>query len=310
MNDNDGFWAIALDDNHRHEWQCRDDDDESEEVDTTIARAVTYRIPNLGDDGSQAILRLRPLPPSDGIWSHVGADAWYSSALLASLLLSKPDEENHESFRHPFTTMFASRSPNKSTCNTILELGSGAVGLSGFVCALALQQQLNSMHLKNNKSKWKVLLTDNENPVLEQLQNNLDQNQSTILPYNATIDVQVASWDWNDDHPTNGLLPTDEVVLVIGSELVYTRETADACVNLLLRLLEQYPSVEIWIIQVTDRFGWSEIVIPTLLKNQICVDSVPIPIELHDLAATMIPMGGTLDRHSFGAYCFHNKYAS
>ncbi len=305
--EDDGFWAVAMGNNCEMAWD--ESDDENEEFDEASTKAVSYRIPSVGIDDSPTILRMRPLPPSDGIWSPVGADAWYASALLASILLLKPTEESGGDIQHPFARMFASGSSNLSEGSSyiILELGSGAVGLPGFVCAVALERQLKLQQLTTLESNWRVLLTDNDSRVLQQLQRNLDENKSTLLSSTATVDVQVATWDWKENHPASGLMSTDEVVLVIGSELVYTQETANACIQLLLRLLEQYPNVEIWISQVSDRFGWWETVVPTLVKNQICVDSVPIPMESHNLAATMIPMGGTLDRHAYGIFCIHRK---
>lgn len=379
--EDDGFWAIAMEGsgtndqmNHRSwrneavfgEGNSHDDDDDSETGNDASTKVISYRIPGVDDvdDCPSVILQLRPLPASDGIWSPIGADAWYASALLASLLLSKivipapppaavvhqecnsnttgksrsrrVDNDNLLRHQHPFCTILLPSTSSSSSdegvrsCKTILELGSGAVGLSGFVCALALERHLLRLQsaqaaTENAKSnpihhhQWKVLLTDNDPPVLEQLQKNLDHNRSKLSSTSSSdrkVDVQVAAWHWKDHRPNDGsarlLTPPDdddeEVVLVIGSELVYTQETADACVHLLLRLLEQYPHLEIWIVQVTDRFGWWETVDPTLLEHNICVDSIPIPAEIHDLATTMIPMGGALDRHAYGAFCIYRKH--
>lgn len=296
-----------------------------------VARAITYHIPlgrgcdNDDDDNkkSNVILRLSPLPPIDGVWSPVGAHAWYASAVLASLLLLwNPDHHHHDIYitrdvqTHPFDTLLASRTVSNSVDDhggkqktTIVELGSGAVGLSGFVCVLALQYWLKQWGRDNHaaRERWRVLLTDNDGAVLDQLQRNLHNNQSTIMPSGAMVDVEVDAWDWNNEHPVSSQLSPDEVLLVIGSELVYTQETAEACVQLLLRLLNKHPAVEIWIVQVTDRFGWWEIVVPTLSKNHVCVTSIPILPEHHELACTMVPMGGTLDRHAYGAFCIHNQ---
>ena len=125
----------------------------------------------------------------------------------------------------------------------------------------------------------------------------------------SSLDVEVDAWDWNEELPASGSL-CDDVVLVIGSKLVYTQETAEACVQLLLRLRNNHPAVEIWIVQVTDRLGWWDIVVPTLENNHVVVKSIPILLQHHEMASTMVPMGGTLDRHVYGAFCIHQTMTS
>jgi len=112
-----------------------------------------------------------------------------------------------------------------------------------------------------------------------------------------------------DDPPTLDSLtsPNNNVVLVVGSELVYTEETGKACVHLMIRLLQHYPELEIWIVQVADRYGWWDIVVPTLQLNDICVDSIPMAPEIHNVAMRMVPMGGALDRHAYQAFCIYNN---
>jgi hypothetical protein len=75
----------------------------------------------------------------------------------------------------------------------------------------------------------------------------------------------------------------------------------------MVRLLQQYPDIEIWIVQVADRYGWWDIVVPTLHHNDICVETIPIVPEIHQMAMRMVPMGGALDRHAYGAFCISNK---
>jgi hypothetical protein len=301
------------------DWSENDDDDdeENDQVDYST-KATSYRISTrIHEDGEchTTTLRLRPLPPIDGVCSPVGADAWYASALMASLFLVDKDADN-PIFRHPFSKIFSSK-PNDGTtkgCNTILELGSGSVGLSGFVCAMALHDYLRHKicDVTFRDRAWKVLMTDNDVPVLEQLERNLKANQSVLRGASSSsklatgVQVEVAFWDWKDDQPSHGLNPEeDNVHLVVGSELVYTKETGDACVKLLLLLLRQYPDVEIWIVQVSDRYGWWEVVVPTLHQNEICVDTIPIAPEIHDMAMGLVAMGGALDRHAYEAFCIH-----
>jgi Lysine methyltransferase len=319
--ENDDFWMIAMDDRTGREGYVRWDvgDNEGEDDVDDSAKTTSYRIPSMiseDRDSGTVTLKLRPLPPTDGIWSPVGADAWYASALLAALLIQK--DTHNATFRHPFSNVFSLESNNdevREGCNVIVELGSGAVGLSGFVCALALDDLIHRIDGKVSRQaqEWKILMTDNDVPVLEQLGRNLQANQPPLkgvssAAVSSTKDrcqVEIAFWDWEEDQPAQGLQPKDNVVLVVGSELVYTKETADACVGLLLRLLRTYPDVEIWNVQVSDRYGWWEIVVPVLQQNEIHVDKVPIAPEVHDMAMDMVQMGGTLDRYAYGAFCIH-----
>ena len=339
--ENDDFWTIALqhDDGERTE-DLADEDDEDDDGAHDLAKPTIYRIPSMmmnnnddddddDENGEFTTLRLCPLPSTEGVWSPVGADAWYASALLASLFLS-------HNVRHPFSNIFSA----SSSCNlmngatagdcprTIIELGSGAVGLSGFVCALALEAYHHHHYHKqqsnhNNTGKngvvavpaptWKVLLTDNDAPVLRQLERNLQANHAVLTSRTMrNVHIEVVAWDWKEDSPAHEALQpnnNNNVVLVVGSELVYTEETAKACVHLLIRLLQQYPDVEIWIVQVVDRYGWWDIVVPTLHQqnDDICVDSIPLTPEIHNRAMRMVPMGGALDRHAYGAFCIYNK---
>jgi len=359
QDEKDDFWIIAMQESSQSgevpidRPTVEDDNDDDDTVDADegedSSKCTTYRIPTRihrdADDEDECHLftplRLSPLPSTDGVWSPVGADAWYASALLACLLLYNEDGKDNKSeksvnsiFRHPFSRLFSTRSNPISTTTTtttkggspiVLELGSGAVGLSGFVLALALEEYLEHHKVNHNIGRtsssstqtWKVLLTDNDVDVLRQLERNLKANGSTLHAVqkdddtasmsSRMVQVQVTFWDWKDDQPTNGLDAEDDVVLVVGSELVYTEETGNACVNLLLNLLSRYPNIEIWILQVSDRYGWWDIVVPTLLTQQnISVDSIPLAPQIHEMASKMIQMGGALDRHAYEAFCIHN----
>jgi hypothetical protein len=108
----DDFWTIALQGESLLDGESRDalaggqaldDDDDDYEHATDSAKPTTYRIPLMihhhdNDDDKEDVfrtsttLRLCPLPSPEGVWSPVGADAWYSSALLASLFLLSDDD--------------------------------------------------------------------------------------------------------------------------------------------------------------------------------------------------------------------------
>ncbi len=217
----------------------------------------------------------------------------------------------------------------------ILELGSGAIGLPGISFAAALSQQ------QERFPSWTVSLTDNDESLLKQLQTNVHSNiapnklflsstdNGAELTETRRVNVEYLDWDIgnygddndNDDDDDENKSESDIVMvqgsnphrllaadLVIGSELVYTQETAIALVKILLALLDRNPAVKIWIVQVTDRYGWKEIVIPALeSKKTVRIENIPLSYDIHEIASTMIPMGGALDRYAFGAFCISNE---
>jgi predicted nicotinamide N-methyase len=267
-NDLDGFWQIALDSTSERRW--RDENDSDEDGDEDSARISRYLLPT-----TSITLQAQPLPATDGIWSPVGAVAWYSSALLATILLEEDEE-------------IGSLFPKHCRKPVILELGSGAVALSGLACAIALGRHFEQAT---------IILTDNDPPVLDQLKVNVDRNQQHFPKH---VDIQVQSLDWNDsDSLDSSVLSLD---LVIGSELVYTQETATACMDLLVHLLERHPKLKIVIVQVTDRFGWNEIMVPRLESVGARISQLSLSSETHEVASTMIQYGDTLDVSAYGAF--------
>jgi hypothetical protein len=116
-----------------------------------------------------------------------------------------------------------------------------------------------------------------------------------------------------DDHDV------DALQLVIGSELVYTTETARACANSVAFLLERYPRLLVVIIQVIHRDGWSNVFLPLLREHDassnttttrnIVIHEECIPVDCDTMARGMIPAGGTLDRFDFGACYIYNSDA-
>mmetsp|Transcript_23403 Transcript_23403/g.43464 ORF Transcript_23403/g.43464 Transcript_23403/m.43464 type:complete len:370 (+) Transcript_23403:206-1315(+) len=338
--EDDGFWDIALRldpceggfHDHRNEQEESSDDDDDKDALGGI-KPTKYRLP-VATKPSIVVLELSPLAKEDGVWAPVGADAWYASALLTSMILmgipksensttdgTLPENDdlqrtgNHKrTIQHqPMITLDSS--DNQSNSTRVLELGSGAMGLSGLATAVAL-----SLQPERYPSSWTVTLTDNDPKVLQQLQANVSANRCNILNLtadggnpnennnnsNKTINVEYLDWaekeiEDNEDDMSSLLLTAD---LVIGSELAYTHQTGTALVKVLLRLLDKNPKVHIWIVQVRDRYGWCEIVERELeSKPGIELHSIiPLPWDIHEMASTLIPMGGTLDRHAFGAF--------
>lgn len=338
----DPFWEIALSYDGRgrivgelgDDHDCitlYDSDGNDEDGDHSLSgKAKKYHLPN-----SSVSLELAPLASDDGVWSPVGDHAWYSSALLTCLILRgtvKLNEEDHvdgSSDRSDGKRRIldgvrvdTERFQNEAASGIrVLELGSGAIGLPGISFAVALSQQPELF------PSWTVCLTDNDRSLLKQLEANVESNilsKNILLSSgengtesfgNKHIKVEYLDWDLSHDDDLNEsekmicnqqeeLLSAD---VVVGSELVYTRETALALVKILLALLDRNPTVTIWIVQVTDRYGWSEIVIPALEREErINIESIPLTYEMHEVASTMIPMGGALDRYAFGAFRISN----
>lgn len=319
----DPFWEIALNydgsDNSgykKHDGDEGDIDSDDEDDDVVGGKAKIYHLPN-----SSISLELAPLASDDGVWSPVGDHAWYSSALLTCLILQGTlvvNKEDHDTE----TGGIGLEQFEAGKEIRILELGSGAIGLPGISFAAALSQRPELF------PSWTVSLTDNDASLLKQLEANVQSNiASNKINISSTDDgvessgkksVNVEYLDWdienNDDNNDNdkksksnnsdALLSAD---IVIGSELVYTEETGLALVKILFALLDRNPAVKIWIVQVTDRYGWQEIVIPALeSKKNIRIETIPLTYDLHEIASTMIPMGGALDRYAFGAFCISN----
>lgn len=321
ISEEDPFWQIALNEEFYlsrgvalHDRGEDDDDLDGQEGrrDTKNQGKITrYHLPS-----TPLVLELAPLPADDGVWAPVGADAWYSSALLASMILSGGEVRN-DSFsilpRRTSTSPIFRERPFR-----VLELGSGAVGLSGLACAAALSLLPDQFPL------WTVCMTDNQPDVLDQLRANVKANLSRLVldSGHGANTIVVEPLDWSDDEDDDKQCDSRDIPdcpdqrfdecrasmyaadLVIGSELVYTSETGTALVKLLLRLLRRNPSIRIFVVQVVDRYGWSEIVIPALESAEgVHVQSVPISWNVHDMAGSLIQMGGTLDRHAYGAFC-------
>lgn len=285
IENDDEFWKVALeaDPAVAKERLMGEDDADFDDGLHDGGKIIAYRLPT-----TDIVLNLESLAATDGIWSPLGADAWYASALLASMLLTNE------------CSIWQTR--NDLGDFVVLELGSGAVGLSGLACAVALGRR------KEGKARCKVILTDNDLPVLEKLRSNVSRNEEAVLSISdQTMEISVQHLDWNDGCDESLIAAVD---LVLGSELVYTEETAIACCNLLESLLNTKCGMDIWIVQVTDRYGWLDIVVPRLESVKgVSILPVPISADAHKLASSMMPMGGAMDRYAYGAFCISNKGA-
>jgi hypothetical protein len=258
--------------------------------------------------GSLYNLRLSGL--SAGISSPLGAQAWYGSALLSALLLLSPTPELAEAL-----------SSFRASPLIALELGSGAVGLSGLTLACVLGHHSNNstkyLNDSNNDptlddepgpSTTRVVLTDNDTLVLRQLKANVQsakQQFAENYPELVLPEVEVRSLDWNDAKAVSAAVgtgpATNAVRLVIGSELVYTAENARACADTVLTILRDNPRALVVVVQVTDRAGWNTVFVPALAEAEgIRIRTDVADVHLHDLASTLVPMGGTMDPFDFG----------
>ena len=297
--DGDGFWQIAFMNSENavgYERDLSDDDeDTAKDSSSVVGKTTTYKFPN-----TSVSLQLAELPAEDGIMSPVGADAWYASALLTSMILQDGDVDRSRILGSNVT-------PSKKRPLRVLELGSGTKALPGFATAIALTSSM-----KERLPSWTVTLTDNDMDCLRQLKSNVQANLSKVLSKDDESDnshIHVEYLDWGDDFERN---PTRKNLLnadvVIGSELVYTNETAHALVNVFTSLFAYNDNIDIWIVQVKDRSGWQETVLPFVeTRADVTVETIPMPWDIHEMASSMIEMGGALDRHAFGAYHFSKR---
>jgi predicted nicotinamide N-methyase len=281
-NEQDEFWKVALYSGEQDVFTQNDSDDEGDcNVADNKVSSYELILPE-----RKVSLKLSPLPLTDGIWSPLGANAWYGSALLAAMLLQP------ESRIRKHLDMV----PDQNV--SCLELGSGAVGLSALALGLMLSQR-QGMH--------RVCLTDNEVHVLNQLKDNVETNVARIQSEHHQISLPNFSFgmlDWNESYNSDAF---EELHLVVGSELVYTKETAEACASVVQSLLREHPDLLILIVQVTDRDGWNNVFLPTLrLDPNTVVEETPTDVSLHETASKMIRLGGTLDRFDFGA-CYISR---
>ena len=92
--DEDAFWEVAFMERsepgamrHHDVGSSNDNDNDDDNDDVTAKRPHTYIIPN----SNCVVLHLQPLPSLDGIWTPLGADAWYVCENLCMLDASYDD---------------------------------------------------------------------------------------------------------------------------------------------------------------------------------------------------------------------------
>ena len=276
----DDFWRVAMsgDETALSDRHYDETDDESSRTGQQAPSLKTYLFPN------GVTLEVSTLPETQGIFSPLGSQAWHASLLLASYLISRQD-------------FIFENSLLPGNIITALELGSGAVGLSGLTLAAVLGKICPSAN---------VLLTDlPEYGILTNLQDNVTRNQ-TAFP---NVNVQVQPLNWMDYSASNTSVPhLPPLDLVVGSELVYTRETATACAAVVTRLLQDNPMLVVLIVQVMDRPGFKTHFLPLFQEQfHVRIDH-PLNENLHDMASEIVAssaevqhLAGSLDRSAYGA---------
>lgn len=301
----DEFWDVALTGHEIPRFQNDDDDDSSSESSSEdiSTKRTLYRLDCTS--GPPFRVSLSSLAPKSGIWSPLGSDVWYGSALLTAFLFAKEDRQTSKRL-HRF--LVANILERTSEFN-VLELGSGAVGLSGLAIGWMLRYHPAVTRQRNQKTRIRVVLTDNDDNVLWQLKRNVDYNLQSFEkdPEWTSKNIQycVEYLDWSKPSPD-----LSQVQLVIGSELVYNNETAQACAQVVCSLMKQNPHVLIIIIQVSDRDGWSNMFIPRLRQhdNLVVKESVLSDPFLHERASELVPFGGTLNRDDYSlCYIYSNQ---
>jgi hypothetical protein len=305
----DEFWDIALETHGTTSLPAHVDDasnSSSEDHSSITTKRITYRL----DGPSRPPFRvsLSPLAPKSGIWSPLGSDIWYGSALLTAFLLTEEDHPTAEPLHRFLSNNLASEPMSEFR---VLELGSGAVGLTGLAVGWVLRYHPAHTSKDRSTRRIRVILTDNEEDVLRQLRLNIDHNVDSIQHDPSTtresIHYSVKYLDWHEPSPL--LSP---VHLVVGSELVYNNETAKACFEVVCSLIDQNPHVLILIIQVSDRDGWRNLFIPGLRQrdNLVVVERVLSDPLLHERAARLVRFGGTLNREDYSLCYIHSDQVS
>jgi Lysine methyltransferase len=267
----DAFWTVALDNGD-------DSFPKERKYDRFSARTCVYELA-LPEPYGTLRCPLAHLPLPFGTERSTGAQAWYGSALLSALFLQTSDDEIVRIQRH--ICAYTDRSGTSDL--SILELGSGAVGLSGIVAGFAMLAHLRTASARAEEAiSCRVFLTDRDAPVLQQLEQNLRCNEVQWMkqfPKWQLPEFVVQSLHWEDGWKGR------EPQLVIGSELVYNTATATACAHMVRQLLDRSPDVWVILVQVAHRDGWSDVFLPTVRRavGVAIHEHVPAP-ELQDIA--------------------------
>jgi hypothetical protein len=252
--DEDAFWQLALM-SHLSEIQILEG--EYKDLDEEIGRS-TYRL------NDYVTLSLTSTPISS-INTAVGSNIWHASSVLAELPI------------------------RISKHATILELGSGAVGLGG----MGLATRMNAGDV--------VLLSDTYcDGILDCLKANVTYNQSSFA-----CRVEAIELDWSRNELPLNVPPLD---LVVGSEVVYTHETSRLMANVVSLLLQHSRNAHVLLLQVMDRPGWSDFVLETSASYNVSILQ-PLPPEWHEAGVKLLGAqigSGTLARLDYGLCWIRN----
>jgi hypothetical protein len=298
MSGEDAFWRIALEDHSTHTTGFDNngyaDSDDDALIESSAISTATFTL--VSGQCESITLQLSSLRCQDGVWSPVGANAWFSSALLTELLLD-PCKQIEQSY--------AKIKTNVEKPFIVVELGSGAVGLPGIALGWML----------SHRGRCKVVLTDNDALCLKQLHSNVLQcndlfQKTRGVDFGNLIAVQALDWgEGIEKILVNEAGYPYTVDLVVGSELVYTPITANALFTVIQSIFQVSSDALVVIVQVTDREGWRNIFLPRLLtqsQTPLRVQEKTIPWHVHERANKLFPFGGALDRFDFGV-CFISK---
>ena len=186
------------------------------------------------------------------------------------------------------------------------------LSVTGYMHQYHHQQQLQSSnfaeqnidHAVQSSIHCRVVLTDFEPNVLQQLEHNV--HTTTSLLENQYSDqyplpdfvVQHLNWEnvsefQYDNH-------NNELQLVIGSELVYNVQTARSCAKTIIQFLQANPNVLVIIVNNTNREGWDTTFLPTIYKTlgiRYVLEALKNS-HLHNVASNFIRPGGTLNPFS------------
>lgn len=207
----------------------------------------------------------------------------------------------------------------------VLELGSGAVAIPAFAAVLAIVRQRrcqrrpdedqNGRHhetgtrddsnrrnvVADHDGVDEVVLTDHDPQVLRQLRRNVQTASLKLAEVarqeslSAAPRMVIHHLDWTETTLCFDLCNID---LVIGSELVYTPETATSCFAIARELLRCNRDILIVLVEIADRPGWHDTFVPLLVESGgFDVECANVPVEIHQHAAAYrhVERGGTLN---------------
>ena len=236
-----------------------------------------------------------------GEQNPVGAQGWFASAVLSSLLLL---DWRHPALKKDLERLVSTNatSSNISCPRTVLEIGSGTISLVGMTLTWILaqhqqdslaKQQLQVDDTHNAEWKSRVVLTDNNPQCLDQLEINADTVRNGLQRYfNTTTydtstlpDLQVKPLDWENHDQTQSVVDVENngsIDIILGAELVYTSTGAGLCSHQIAKILKQNPRAVLWLAQY-PRDGWLhvlKIALERQLSGRLNLESF-CPTEIH-----------------------------